>query len=297
MSAPRILVIHRRSAYTDIVSDSRQPRIKALIHEGNPLIASYVAAHEHHTAAMALVAEALERRGLDYTWRHRIDDLNPDEFDLVVTVGGDGTVLHASHTIERPPVLAVNSAPTTSVGFLTCTDASGFGGVLDQVLDGRLKPVKLSRMEVHVNDDIVTDRALNDVLFCHACPASTTRYVLMFNETTEHQISSGIWVSTAAGSTAALKAAGGRPMSPRSRRLQFVVREPFPYGGGKTRQHPEAVKGMIPDGHSLSIFSKTEVASLYIDGPHVVFSVDFGDKIAFRRSDKPFSLFTKPHKK
>lgn len=297
MTASKILVVHRRSAYTDIVSDSRQPRIKSLIHDGDPLIASYVAAHENHTASMAKVESALKERGLDYTWRHHIDDLNPDDFDLVVTVGGDGTVLHASHAIEKPPVLAVNSAPTTSAGFFTCTDADGFGAVLDQVLAGEMKPVKLSRMEVRVNDKIVTDRALNDVLFCHACPASTTRYVLMFNDTNEHQISSGIWIGTSAGSTAALKAAGGRPMAPGSRQLQFVVREPFPYGGGNTRRLPGAVKGMIPAGRSLSIFSKTEVARLYVDGPHVVFSVDFGDKVTFALSDKAFSLFTKQHKK
>jgi hypothetical protein len=103
-------------------------------------------------------------------------------------------------------------------------------------------------------------------------------------------------VGTAAGSTAALKAAGGRPMSPRSRRLQFVVREPFPSGGGTARRLPVTTKGVIPDGSRLSLFSKTDVARLYIDGPHVVFSVNFGDKITFERSDKAFSLFMTSHK-
>ena len=291
MKAPRVLVVHRRSAYTDIVSDRRHPKIKELIDLGDPLIASYVEAHEHHRASMATVRNALEERSLDYTWRHHIPDLNPDDFDLVVTVGGDGTVLHASHAIGKTPVLAVNSSPSTSVGFFTCTDAAGFGAYLDRVMGGEVRPVTLSRMEVSVNDEIVTDRALNDVLFCHDCPASMTRYILMFDGVREDQISSGVWVGTAAGSTAALRAAGGKPMSPRSKRLQFVVREPFPRGGAMSSRFPSAIKGMIPDGHRLTIFSKTEVAMLYVDGPHVVFSVNFGDKVTYRRSDNPLSLF------
>jgi NAD+ kinase len=297
MSGPGILVVHRRSAYTDIVTESRHPTIKKLIRAGDPLIASYVAAHESHIKSMDRVRQTLVARGLDFLWRHHIDDLNPDDFNLVVTVGGDGTVLHASHAIEKTPVLAVNSSPSTSVGFFTCTDAAGFGAYLDQALEGRIKPMTLSRMEVSVNEKIVTDRALNDVLFCHDCPASMTRYVLTFNGSAEDQISSGVWVGTAAGSTAALKAAGGCAMSPRSKRLQYVVREPFPRGGVDARQFPRMVKGMIPDGERLVIFSKTEVARLYVDGPHVVFSVNFGDRVTYRRSDKPLSLFIDVDKK
>ena len=297
MSGPRILVVHRRSAYTDAVSDKRHPKIKKLLEMGDPLIAGYVAAHEHHTASMATVRAALDERALDYTWRHHIHDLSPDAFDLVVTVGGDGTVLHASHAINRTPVVAVNSSPSTSVGFFTCTDADGFGRYLDRVLTGEVKPVTLSRMRVSVNDSIVTDHALNDVLFCHDCPASTTRYVLQVDNVREDQISSGVWVSTAAGSTAALKAAGGKAMSPRSKQLQYVVREPFPRGGGSMRRLPTATKGMIPAGRRLVIYSKTEVARLYVDGPHVVFSVNFGDKVAYERSDKPLNLYMVDSKK
>jgi NAD+ kinase len=232
----------------------------------------------------------LERR-LSNTWRHHLEGIVPDDFDLVVTVGGDGTVLHASHAIARTPVLAVNSAPDSSVGFFTCTDAAKFGDKLDEVLAGELKPVRLSRMEVRVNGKVVTDRALNDVLFCHDCPASTTRYVLACNGLSESQLSSGVWVSTAAGSTAAVKSAGGKTLPMGSRRLQFKVREPIPQGRASAQSMPTVTHGFVQDGEALTLTSRTDRAGLYVDGPHVVFSVNFGDEVRLSNAHRPLNLF------
>ena len=119
---------------------------------------------------------------------------------------------------------------------------------------------------------------------------------MSLNDLVEDQLSSGVWVATAAGSTAAIRAAGGKPMSFRSRRLQFSVREPFPSGGAKVRHRPKMTKGFVADKETLSIFSKTEAARLYVDGPHVVFKVSFGDAVSFARSDKPLSIY-RPFKK
>ena len=85
------------------------------------------------------------------------------------------------------------------------------------------------------------------MLFCHDCPASTTRYLLTFDGRTEDQISSGIWISTAAGSTSVIRSAGGKEMPPRSRRLQFAVREPFPLGGKDSRVAPTLIHGYVPE--------------------------------------------------
>ncbi|MCP4603089.1 MAG: NAD(+) kinase [Proteobacteria bacterium] len=291
MKRPHILVVFRSSAFTRQVSEKHHSGVAKLVEARDPLVENIIAAHEQHETSMRRVESSLKERKLDSTWTGSIDDLNSNDYDLVVTVGGDGTVLHASHAIGDAPVLGVNSSPSTSVGFLTAADAEGFGAVLDQVLDRALEPVTLCRMEVRVNGEVVTKRALNDVLFCHDCPASTTRYMLTFDGKNENQLSSGVWIATAAGSTAAIKSAGGKAMPPRSRRLQFVVREPFQSNGTiKQRQHT-LNRGFISDGEALSIRSKTEVARLYVDGPHVVFPVDFGDVATFTRSDEPFHLF------
>ncbi len=291
MEDPRILVVLLRSTYTHLVSERRHPGVARLVKSEDPLVEKIVAAHKKHDESIREVKRVLKERRLRSTWLGSIGELDLNEYDLVVTVGGDGTVLHASHAIGNTPVLAVNSSPSTSAGFFTAATAEDFCTVLDQVLAGEFEPVKLCRMEIRVGDEVVTRRALNDVLFCHDCPASTTRYVLTYDGESEDQISSGVWVATAAGSTAAIRAAGGKAMRPRSRRLQFVVREPFPPRGAGMQKPPRLVGGFVSDGESFAIRSKTEAARLYVDGPHVVFPVDFGDIVTFSRSDEPLTLF------
>lgn len=290
MSRCRVLVVHRRSVYDDLMNGGKPSRLSDLVKAGDPLVMDIARAHAGHQDAMSKVAIALGDRGCESEWRHQLGDTRPDDFDLVVAVGGDGTVLHVSHSVAKAPILAVNSSPATSVGFFAAATADTFPEVLQQVLDGSYEPVRLSRMEVRVNDRVVATHALNDVLFCNFCPASTTRYALTFTGQTEEQLSSGVWVSTAAGSTAANNAAGGRIQRPRSRRLQFIVREPYPRGGVARRLPPTLVHGFISPGESLTIRSKTENARLYVDGPHIVVPVEFGDEIAFSRSSSDLLL-------
>ncbi len=290
-SYKRLLVVHRRSAYTDLMTERGSGNLVDLVTCRDPLVEDIAIAHANHAAAMEAVRRVLDKSGLEVVWRHHIEDISPDDFDLVITIGGDGTVLHASHAIAKTPVLAVNSSPTTSVGFLTAAGASGFEHALESVLRGQFAPVRLARMQVEVNGEVVTRRALNDVLFSHVCPASTTRYVISYDGKSEAQLSSGIWVATAAGSTAAIRSAGGRMMPPRSSRLQFVVREAFPRGGIRERVEPALTRGFISGGQKLEIRSKTEAARLYVDGPHVVFPVEFGDRVSFAPSEEPLTLF------
>jgi NAD+ kinase len=290
MSKSRILVIHRRSPYTDMVPGGATPDVADMFEANDPFVENIVKAHEAHENAMEQVAAALERRDIESTWCHDLDGVDPDSFDLVVTVGGDGTVLHASHNIGGTPVLAVNSSPKTSVGFFTACGARGFPAVLDQVLAGEARPTRLHRMSVSVGGEVVSDRVLNDVLFCHDCPASTTRYLLTLRGRSEDQVSSGVWVATAAGSTAAIRAAGGRQIQAGSGRLQFAVREPGPCGGAEDYRLPTVTHGFVEQGETLEIRSRTTAARIYIDGPHVVFPVGFGDTVTFTGAADPLNL-------
>lgn len=291
MKYPRVLVVYRRSTYSGLLSERRRKEgVVELIEKDDPLVTTIIKAHHRHEESMTKVKATLEGRGVDATWRHDFSDLNPNDFDLVVTVGGDGTVLHTSHSINQTPVLAVNSSPSTSAGFLTAATADNLGEVFDRVDRGDLKPVALTRMQVALNGVVVTENVLNDVLFCHDCPASTSRYVLIHDGHEEDQLSSGVWVSTSAGSTAAIRAAGGKVLPVRSRKLQFVVREPFPSGGFEKQHWPTLNKGVLADGHKLEIRSKIETGQLYVDGPHVTIPVKFGDLATFSRSKTPLNL-------
>lgn len=290
MGEQSILVIHRRSTVAQISGDRSDAMARLLRHK-DPLVDKYVEAHAHHEAAMSAVRSALGERGLDATWRHDLGGIEPDDFDLVITVGGDGTVLHASHSIGETPILAVNSSPETSVGYFTAGGASEFPDLLDRALGGDLGCQRLFRMEVKVNGEVVNTRVLNDCLFSHDCPASTTRYELRCRDGKEMQLSSGVWVATAAGSTAAMRAAGGRAMRAGSRMLQFAVREPGPFGGAEYPALPRLTKGFVKRGETVSIRSMTAAAKIWIDGPHVVVPVEFGDIITFSGGARPVCLY------
>ena len=90
-------------------------------------------------------------------------------------------------------------------------------------------------MQVEIDGVPVYSRVLNDVLFSHPIPAATTRYAIRRDGRAEEQRSSGVWIATAAGSTAAIHSAGGKILPITSQRLQFVVREPYEKRGVRYR--------------------------------------------------------------
>ena len=286
----RILVIHRRSAYTATVSEARNRRIARLVREGHPVGREMLRAHEEHLESVQAVRSALARLGLHARFLHRTDGLHVRDDDLVVVVGGDGTVLHVSHLVGNAPVLAFNSAPHASCGFLTVATCDRAEEYLSAALSDRLPATFLQRMKVEVDGRTATDRVLNDCLFSNACPASTTRYALRRGTVFEEHFSSGVWISTAAGSTAATHAAGGRILPLGSHRLQFVVREPYELGPRRAKYR--LVKGFVRRGEALVLTNAWQPAVVYVDGPHV--SIPVAPAAAVRFSTSPRPLPSRP---
>jgi NAD+ kinase len=285
---PRIWVIHRRSAYTALVSEGRNRRIARLVREGHPVGRDMLRAHEEHLASLQAVRAALSHLGLRAGFRHNTDGLRIRDRDLVIVVGGDGTVLHVSHMVGDAPVLAFNSAPRSSRGFLTVATCDRAEAFVAAAVAGLLVPTFLQRMRVELNGRKVTDRVLNDCLFSNACPASTTRYELRRGARTEEQYSSGVWVSTAAGSTAATQAAGGHVLPLGSQQLQFVVREPYPFV--RHKQTYRLSHGFVRRGDALELTNAWQPAVVYVDGPHVSIPVAPAATVRFTLSKQPLRL-------
>eukprot|EP01083_Nonionella_stella_P146232 459672_1 len=129
--------------------------------------------------------------------------------DLVVSVGGDGTFLSSTHSISNEDarnttILSVNSSVSTSVGFLSAADAESFPSVLDGFLSGSIETRKLWRMQIVINGQVLQTLVSNDVLFSARDPSSTAHYEIEYDGCHQIQKSSGIWVSTSAGSTGAI---------------------------------------------------------------------------------------------
>jgi NAD+ kinase len=281
---PRVVVVAKRTAYRRFIVDERDPRAKALLRRHDPAVKNWLAAHREHMQTLETVLAVLERAGAQVMLVERSHAaFDASDAALVVPVGGDGTLLAASHSVVETPVLGVNSSPQHSVGFFCSAQRGTFRRMLDQALEQKLASVELTRMAVAVNGRVRNKHVLNEALFCHASPAATSRYLLEHGRSNEEQRSSGIWVGPAAGSTAAQRSAGGRVLPLASHVLQLVVREPYTPSGRPTRM----AKLLIEDGDHVRVESKMDDAALFFDGPYRNVPVRLGDKVTFFASDEP----------
>ncbi len=298
MNGPRVAIVLKRSYWRKWVEERHDALIESLIEAEDETKSSRMRpGHLDHMQTVEETRGALAELGVEALWYDRAHDFRVDEgWDLVITVGGDGTLLAASHGIgPQVPLLGVNSAPGHSVGFFCGAAKGGVKDALDAALRGTLRRTELSRMRVELNGRTLHERVLNEALFCHASPAATSRYFLRVLEAgsssasgggrvieEEEQKSSGLWVGPPAGSTAAQRSAGGRVLPLSSRDLQFVVREPYVPGGAALKM----VLGLVEEGRGLAIRSKMRHARLFLDGDHIVHSVTIGDLVTMRRSDE-----------
>lgn len=287
----RVLVIAKRSAYDLYVREHKMSRVRALLRAGDPTVARLKGADAQHSKALAELRGALKALRLKARLMLRSQLRTIEGFDLVISVGGDGTVLNASHGVGNTPLLGINSAPAHSVGFLCSARAGELEETLRAAVRNELPTVTLARMRVCVDEREVHRRVLNDVLFAHKNPAMTSRYFLCVEggELEEHK-SSGLWVGTATGSTAALRSAGGRVLPLRSRRLQYVVREPYtPEHEGYAHE-----KGLIEPGAVFEVLNKMREGALFLDGPRNVVALEIGQRIRFDLSPEPLRLLGVP---
>ena len=290
MPRPRVSVVLKRSSWRKWVEEEHDARIAELLAAQDETVRRMRPGHEDHAAAIAETRAALDALGAEVAWHdhpHRFKVDGP--CDLVITIGGDGTLLAASHGIgSSVPLLGINSAPTHSVGFFCAAKKGRVRETLAAALDGSLKRVELTRMRVTLNARVVHERVLNEALFCHAVPAATSRYFLRVVDNgrvlgEEEQKSSGMWIGPAAGSTAAQRSAGGQVLALSSSKIQYVVREPYLPNGRPLRM----TVGLVGEGEALTVKSKMRQARVFLDGDHIVHEVGIGDVVTMQRSDEP----------
>ncbi|KAG8386484.1 hypothetical protein BUALT_Bualt03G0153400 [Buddleja alternifolia] len=266
-----------------------------------------------HKDTINFCQNILKKKVVDWKAVFRSDLSEPiRDVDLVITVGGDGTLLQASHFMDDSvPVLGVNSDPTRpqevvelseefdatrSTGYLCAANANNFEQILDGILKNHHEPSKLARMAVSVNSKVISTSALNDILLAHPCPAAVSRFSFRIKKNGEHlssllhSRSSGLRISTAAGSTAAILSAGGSKMPILSKELQYLVREPISPGVTSHLMH-----GFVKSNETMDISWFCREGLLYIDGCHVVHSIQLGDTIELSSGAPPLKVYLSPH--
>ncbi len=162
------------------------------------------------------------------------------EKNLIVVIGQDGLVANTAKYSKSCPIIAVNPDKDRYDGVLLPFDTVDFGIGVKNVLNDNYTSKTMRFAEAKLNDGQRL-LAFND-LFIGASSHVSARYKISFNQNTEEHSSSGLIVSTPAGSTGWLSSifnmAYGvtgmfeknlKPKRPKLKdnELLFAVREPF----------------------------------------------------------------------
>lgn len=145
--------------------------------------------------------------------------------DIIITYGGDGTLLDASKNIlDDTPVLAVKSSDE-SVGALCQADSNDMKNVLDGISNGRYFLEKWDRAEGCIGSEKAI--ALNEIFVGPRYSSGPGRYVVSLGDISEEQRGSGIIIATGTGSGGWYRnVCGSDRIFPRtSRKLKFVSRD------------------------------------------------------------------------
>ena len=209
------------------------------------------------------------------------------ECDLVVSFGGDGTVLTCAELLKgrNIPILAVNMG---TFGYMAETSVGEMEKVFCDYLENRTGVFSRMMLDVSVKRDgetVFSSSSLNDVTVSAVSHAKTARLDLFINAILCANLKGdGIIIATPTGSTAYSLAAGG-PILDAS--LDAIIVNPIcPFTMG--------VRPLVVEKDNLimiDIPKQSAELSLTCDG-HEVFSLIEGDEISVSQSSHR-ALFVK----
>jgi len=137
--------------------------------------------------------------------------------DLMVVLGGDGTLIHAARLLRgrQVPILGINLG---SLGFLTEVPVVDAFAMFEATLNGQVETdsrMKLSCRLLRNDKPIVDDEVLNDVVISKSAMARIADHEIFFDGAfVATYKSDGVIFSTPTGSTAYNLSAGGPIVHP-----------------------------------------------------------------------------------
>jgi NAD+ kinase len=211
------------------------------------------------------IAEYLKSRGLNTPCGSLYDEdlrkrIKTGEFDMLIAVGGDGSVLRAGHLCAPPkvPILGVNLG---TIGFLIQIDRNEWHEYFDKLFNGEAWIE--NRMMLHADHMRAGEmhgswNALNEVVVGRGQLLRPVRLTASVDgrELTSY-VADGLIASTATGSTAYALAAGGPILPPELRNILLVPIAP----------HLSVDRAVVlAEGSSVTIKVNGENAVISVDG-------------------------------
>jgi NAD+ kinase len=192
--------------------------------------------------------------------------------DLVVSLGGDGTMLRAMRLADghRAPVLGVNLG---KLGFLAEVDVSDLPDALSAIDDHRFTTEPRLAVDAVIGDEVVT--AFNDVAVVRF-PGQPTAIVAVraADQPFVSYAADAVVVATPTGSTAYSFSAGGPIVSPAVEAL--VVTPAAPHSA-----YNRGLVVSVDDSLALEILAGSGRLAVEVDG-QVAAHVNVGDRIGLQ---------------
>ncbi len=230
--------------------------------------------------------------------------------DLVITIGIDGLVINTAKYLDKQKILAINPDPNRIDGVLIPFNVNDLNEkLLENIANDRVSISNITMAMAELNNGQKM-YGVNDLFIGHRSHMSA-RYGITFGGITENHSSSGIIVSTGAGSTGWMRSVvtgafgivkwllegvqnlteGDYKFNWDANYLKFAVREPFV----SRMSQAQIIFGIINEGSFLSIESKMpENGVIFSDGiekDYVEFNSGSSTKIGV--ADKKVNLILK----
>ncbi|MCE9572866.1 MAG: NAD+ kinase [Deltaproteobacteria bacterium] len=263
----KIVVVSRKTRLAELIERfNTRAQAKFYIERAGGNFADYVDEDAAYQRSMEIVlrqlALGLKLQRID---RALVPTYLFSDRDLIVTVGQDGLVANTARYAGAQPIVAVNPDPARFDGVLLPFAPSDLRAAVTRTIERRapIRAVTLAEASLADGQRLV---AFND-LFIGARSHVSARYRITIDEVSEDHSSSGVLVSTGAGSTGWMSSVfnmasgvaaftGGsagpaRTLGWEDPRLLYVVREPF------RSRHSQAtmIAGMVESGHSVTLES------------------------------------------
>ena len=231
----------------------------------------------------------IERERIEHETGCAVNEVELDALaaasDLVLVLGGDGTMIATSRLIgaEEVPVLGVNYG---GLGYLTEFRIEELYDALEMILAGnyRLDKRVMLEVELHRGEEVVSsNRVLNDVVINKSALARIIEIEAYLNRQYVSAFrADGLIVSTPTGSTAYNLSAGGPLIFPSMNAVVITPICPFTLSNRPL---------VVPDDAVIELLMKTEheEVSLTLDG-QVGFPLTVNDRVVIRKSRTTFNL-------
>jgi NAD+ kinase len=210
--------------------------------------------------------------------------------DLVVTIGGDGTILNAARSITdyEVPLVGINIG---RLGFLADVPPGDFETALDKILEGdylKAERFMLSASVLRDGKTMFSSDALNDVVLHVRDVARMIDFEIRVDgKFVNHQRADGLIVATPTGSTAYALSSGGPIMHAGLQAIALVPICPHTLSSRPLVIKAEAVVEIIV-GHNAHA-----VAQVTCDG-QISHDLEHGDIVKIQRKSKLLTLLHPP---